>query len=116
MRPDKDSCAAPPRKSAVAATPIGVRSKDGLAADHTTRDSGATATEGSREIRVIVCAGVNHERTVHHVRKFHPWRKHRVVGATVGGNVQRRQVAEMPVTPWLAVPFRPLGIQMPTRS
>ncbi len=96
--------------------PERVGSSEGLAADHAARDSGPTTAQRGRVIRMIVTTGVDHERTIEDVCELQPWREYRIGGIAVACNIQRRQVAEVPLAPGFAVLLRSLWVEVASRG
>ena len=76
-------------------------------------DQPCTATaQGCWVVGVIIAAGMNHQRASGEVAFLEPRRKDRLVCVALGVDVQRRQIAEVAVSPWGAMFARALWIVM----
>ena len=87
------------------------------AADDAAGDARAAATQRRRVVGVVVAADVDHQRALVDVgQRLQPRRQHRVGGAAIGGDEQRRQIAQVAVAPGLAVLLRALRVIVPARA
>src|SRR6185436_10796544 len=80
--------------------------------DDPARDAPASAAERRRVVGVIVTTGMHHEAATGDILARETRSEHRISRRTVGGNIERWQIAQVAVAPGQAVSPRSLRIVM----